>query len=507
MTTREPQGKKQTGKKSILKSALAVFLVALISITSGIDYASAANAADGGVAQVVTDHGTVDSDAAENVNSATVVSQWTFGTSEWTLYDDGLLEMGPGVLEDASPGTQWSTYGSDIVTIRLTGPVVADSQSGSLFSGLDNLETIENIELLDTSNVTYTGYMFAFSPKLKSLDLSSWDVSEVAASTSMFMGCFSLEYLNISGWNLSKSAQVSSMFVGASELKTLVLGENSVNVLAPIHDAYLEPILETERYTGNWIGLNTQTIFSGYDFLERYKENPIPDTYVWQAHLVATFESNGGSAVAAQHLLTTDRIALPSDPMRAGYVFKGWYGDQGLTQPWAFSTRIADDVTLHAKWETIGYATVRYVDDAGAYLANAVNLSGVVGSAMNIERKEFEGYEFVEATNDANTPIDYRAVVFGNQSQTITMHYKAVAEDQTKPGVKPDTEEPKPGSAIPDQATPGMNPSNETPTSGSAMPRTGDSANLAAGVAAAFVAGGVLVASLIALRCKKRKGL
>lgn len=195
--------------------------------------------------------------------SGTVTAQGTFGTSQWTLYDDGLLELGAGELDEITGVHPWEDYRLDIVTIRLVGDVVANESCNMLFAFFENLETIENIDRLDTSNVTYTGYMFAFSAKLTSLDLSSWHLSNVLATTSMFMGCTALEYLDISGWNLSNVSQTSSMFMSNFEhpVGTLVLGENSVSMLAPVHDAYLPMIPITQKYTGNWVGLNTQTVF------------------------------------------------------------------------------------------------------------------------------------------------------------------------------------------------------------------------------------------------------
>ena len=86
--------------------------------------------------------------------------------------------------------------------------------------------------------------------------------------------------------------------------------------------------------------------------------NTIPDadaTYYakWNRleKITITFETNGGLHIdALEHVVPTTLMAeiLPT-PVRAGYVFKGWYENQTLTKP--VSEEALIDVTLYAKWE------------------------------------------------------------------------------------------------------------------------------------------------------------
>ena len=64
-----------------------------------------------------------------------------------------------------------------------------------------------------------------------------------------------------------------------------------------------------------------------------------------------TFESNGGSDVAALEAEADSTIAAPADPVRAGYDFVGWYRDGALTSPWNFERDlVTEDLQLFAKW-------------------------------------------------------------------------------------------------------------------------------------------------------------
>ena len=63
------------------------------------------------------------------------------------------------------------------------------------FRDMIHLETIEGLEKIHTEKVSDMSYMFAGCEKLKTLDLSTWDVSKVTDMTDMFKDCFTLETL------------------------------------------------------------------------------------------------------------------------------------------------------------------------------------------------------------------------------------------------------------------------------------------------------------------------
>jgi uncharacterized repeat protein (TIGR02543 family) len=68
------------------------------------------------------------------------------------------------------------------------------------------------------------------------------------------------------------------------------------------------------------------------------------------------FNSNGGSPVSSETVSNGSKATKPSDPVRAGYVFGGWYSDSGLTSSFDFATSITRDTNLYAKWTSISNA-------------------------------------------------------------------------------------------------------------------------------------------------------
>ena len=96
------------------------------------------------------------------------------------------------------------------------------------------------------------------------------------------------------------------------------------------------------------------TIYAGW------KSNTPPPTYT------VTFDSNGGSIVASQSIQENGKVTEPSDPLRAGYRFGGWYQEEECINVWNFGNdTVTQSLTLHAKWTPISYS-VRYGwNDAG----------------------------------------------------------------------------------------------------------------------------------------------
>ena len=67
-----------------------------------------------------------------------------------------------------------------------------------------------------------------------------------------------------------------------------------------------------------------------------------------------TFDSKGGTDVAAQQYDYGEKLELPEPPTREGYSFTGWYTDAACVEPWDIENRTIEmDITLYAGWEKI----------------------------------------------------------------------------------------------------------------------------------------------------------
>ena len=96
-----------------------------------------------------------------------------------------------------------------------------------MFYGCSSLESIV-FSSFDTSKVKYMSYMFSECSSLKSLDLSTFNTSNVKDMNNMFCGCSSLISLNLSSFNTSNVTDMNCMFTECSSLKSLDLSSFDV---------------------------------------------------------------------------------------------------------------------------------------------------------------------------------------------------------------------------------------------------------------------------------------
>lgn len=84
------------------------------------------------------------------------------------------------------------------------------------FDASKELESIEGLEYLNTSEVTTMNCMFEFCPKLTSLNLTHFDTSNVTDMGNMFAGTTGLTTLDLSSFNTSKVTIMTNMFAGSA---------------------------------------------------------------------------------------------------------------------------------------------------------------------------------------------------------------------------------------------------------------------------------------------------
>lgn len=88
----------------------------------------------------------------------------------------------------------------------------------------ENLESIENINYLNTDSISDMSWMFFRCKSLNELDLSSFNTSNVTNMSSMFWGCNSLTSLDVSSFNTSNViTKMDAMFYYCNSLTSLDL--------------------------------------------------------------------------------------------------------------------------------------------------------------------------------------------------------------------------------------------------------------------------------------------
>ncbi len=106
------------------------------------------------------------------------------------------------------------------------------------FSSCSTLETISDLEYLNTANVKYMSGMFFDCKKLSSLDLSKFNTEKVESMVEMFSNCSALSSLNLSNFNTKEVKYMSNMFWGCSALTSLDLSNFNTEKVTDMSDMF-----------------------------------------------------------------------------------------------------------------------------------------------------------------------------------------------------------------------------------------------------------------------------
>ena len=159
------------------------------------------------------------------LNTTKIVLQTELNPVENAVESWDISEANDGnVMAYAVLNEDGNTY-----TIYLQGPgkIIANEDSSYLFCDFNKLESIIDLEYLDTSKVTNMSWMFALCFNLKTLNVTELDTSKTTSMLYMFNNCQSLINLDLSNFDTSKVTTMGGMFNDCNNLITVDI--NSFN--------------------------------------------------------------------------------------------------------------------------------------------------------------------------------------------------------------------------------------------------------------------------------------
>ncbi|HKM30381.1 MAG TPA: InlB B-repeat-containing protein, partial [Bacilli bacterium] len=158
------------------------------------------------------------------------------------------------------------------------------------------------------------------------------------------------------------------------------------------------------------------------------------------------FNSDGGTPVGAKIILSGEVVNKPTDPVKQGLLFAGWYIDSGLTTLYNWAGAVRNDVNLYARWavnpnipqETY---TIIFDTDGGSevgFIEVVENEKAVLPTNPTKTGYTFGGW-YVDITDeyafDINTPIihDYVFIAKWLSNHTVTFldHVSNIIKVQT----------------------------------------------------------------------------
>ena len=151
------------------------------------------------------------------------------------------------------------------------------------FKGCETLETISDLEYLNTAKVTDMGKMFHGCSALTSLDLTNFNTANVEFMDNMFEGCSALKSLDLTNFNTAKVTYMIHMFYGCSALKSLDLTNFNTAKVAYMNNMFegcsaLTTIYVSNKFVTDNVS-NGSDMFTGCKSLKDYSDSKTDHTY------------------------------------------------------------------------------------------------------------------------------------------------------------------------------------------------------------------------------------
>lgn len=169
------------------------------------------------VQAAASDSGT--NDGNEDVSGGDVITSGTYYGMDWLIDDKGHLTISGAYSNSSSiDDVSWHNAAELIVSAKVTATGVTNTVNW--FNGLSNLKSVD-LSSFDSSNVTDMNYMFNGCTALTSLDLSTFNTGLVKNMSHMFYNCEALTAVDVSGFNTEAVTNMYRMFGNCSSLKEL----------------------------------------------------------------------------------------------------------------------------------------------------------------------------------------------------------------------------------------------------------------------------------------------
>lgn len=148
-----------------------------------------------------------------------------------------------------------------------------------------------------------------------------------------------------------------------------------------------------------------------YDFKTEIKANTV--IYAnWLRNYTVSFETNGGTSIKQQTVISGNTAYYPGSPTKEGYRFDGWFTNDSITSVYNFSSPVTQDITLYAGWTRIW--TVIFDSTGGSSVSSQKVVSG--NYVLKPSNPSREGYAFNGwyEDSDFNTAYNFSTSVKNN---------------------------------------------------------------------------------------------
>ena len=178
--------------------------------------------------------------AQSNRYADTSITQITFGkTRDYFKTIEGHTPLGVDLFESGVISAYRVPNGDGtyhVYIISNSGKFIANANMSWMFDKLYGLKKINNLNLLDTSNVTQMRDLFCDCAYLESVDFSRFNTSKVTTMEGMFARMYMIKTIDLSSFNTSKVTTMLNMFYeGISATETPTELQSAIPALTTIY--------------------------------------------------------------------------------------------------------------------------------------------------------------------------------------------------------------------------------------------------------------------------------
>ena len=194
------------------------------------------------------------------------------------VFDESFKTYAPTSLREFFKGCETLETISDLEYLN-TAKV---TDMGKMFHGCSALTSLD-LTNFNTANVEFMDNMFEGCSALKSLDLTNFSTAKVTYMSCMFKGCSALESLNLTNFNTENVTDMSWMFYGCSALKSLDLTNFNTAKVAYMNNMFegcsaLTTIYVSNKFVTDNVS-NGSDMFTGCKSLKDYSDSKTDHTY------------------------------------------------------------------------------------------------------------------------------------------------------------------------------------------------------------------------------------
>jgi uncharacterized repeat protein (TIGR02543 family) len=191
---------------------------------------------------------------------------------------------------------------------------------------------------------------------------------------------------------------------------------------SPIESMTLDQWIEGEIPVSVKEGFTFDGWYLDQQFENRVSEKTVIESAVtlyakWTVQAFSiTYHTNGGIEIPLSVHHYGSMLNINDEPLKSGYDFLGWFTNIELTTPFSMTTMPAHDITLYAKWISVG-VTITFDSQGGSYLLPLLGESG--DPIVSPDDPTRTGFVFSGWIQDLNDPEFYLFDQFPEQSITL----------------------------------------------------------------------------------------